>query len=360
MIIAILLFFTYLIIENLLVKYYRSKIPHVIHVNGIRGKTGVSRLIDSELREQGYRVLTKTTGSNAMYINVDGIEYPIKRLGQPNIYEQIKFLRRAYKSKVDFLVIECMAVNPIYQYIAQHRILNADIGVITNVRYDHIFEMGFTLSDIAISLSNTVPKDGQLFTVKQTDTDNIFKEKCKELHSEFFVIDNCEDPLDTNISLANKVCAQFNNHEANNTYLKNTIVDYGANKLYQANDGYQYNFYNLFSVNDPQSASMLVDKIETKFKENIYIYNNRRDRPDRIILFFKYFFDDSTDYKVYVIGENYNLAKKIFSKKSNIEILDSIDIYEADTLYIGLGNIKGKGMNIIDEFEGRTKWIIIL
>lgn len=355
MIIAILLFFTYLIIENLLVKYYRSKIPHVIHVNGIRGKTGVSRLIDSELREQGYRVLTKTTGSNAMYIDVEGIEYPIKRLGQPNIYEQIKFLKRAYKSKVDFLVIECMAVNPTYQYIAQHRILNADIGVITNVRYDHIFEMGFSLNDIAISLSNTVPKGGQLFTVEQMNTDMIFKEKCKALNSEFFVIDNCEDPLDTNIALANRVCAQFNNHKSDNSYLKNTIIDYGANKLYQINDGYKYNFYNLFSVNDPQSAYMLVDKVKDKFKNTIYIYNNRRDRPDRIILFYKYFFDDITDYKIYVIGENFNLAKRIFAKKSNIKILDTIDIYEEDTLYIGLGNIKGKGMNIIDEFEGRAK-----
>ena len=36
---------------------------HVIHVSGIRGKTGVCRLLDAHLRGAGLRVFTKTTGS---------------------------------------------------------------------------------------------------------------------------------------------------------------------------------------------------------------------------------------------------------------------------------------------------------
>lgn len=46
-------------------------------------------------------------------------------------------------------MIECMALQPEYQRCAQHRILQADVGVITNVRHDHADVMGDSLPEIA-------------------------------------------------------------------------------------------------------------------------------------------------------------------------------------------------------------------
>ena len=57
-----------------------------------------------------------------------------------------------------------MAVKPELQHICENKILDSDIGVITNVREDHLDEMGKTLDEIAESLSNTIPKNGAFFT----------------------------------------------------------------------------------------------------------------------------------------------------------------------------------------------------
>ena len=47
---------------------------YVIHVNGIRGKSTTTRLIEAGLRESGLKVFCKTTGTLPMIIGVDGVE----------------------------------------------------------------------------------------------------------------------------------------------------------------------------------------------------------------------------------------------------------------------------------------------
>lgn len=61
----------------------RRSFRHVIHVNGIRGKTTTCRLIDACLRQAGFRVFTKTTGTDPIYIDTAGVEHPIRRRGPP-------------------------------------------------------------------------------------------------------------------------------------------------------------------------------------------------------------------------------------------------------------------------------------
>ena len=130
----------------------RASLAHVVHVNGTRGKSTVSRLIEAGLRAGGLRVFCKTTGTDPMTIDVKGREEPIHRRGKANIKEQIAILRRAAAQKAQVLVVECMAVHPEYQYAAQHRILKADTVVITNVRRDHTDVMGETLPEICDAL----------------------------------------------------------------------------------------------------------------------------------------------------------------------------------------------------------------
>ena len=128
-----------------------------IHVNGIRGKSTVTRLIAGVLREGVFRTVAKTTGSAARIIHEDGNESPIQRSGAPTILEQIDIIEQHVKPDTQALVIECMAVNPIYQNVSQHQIVKGNITVITNVREDHQDVMGETLPEIADSLSNTIP-----------------------------------------------------------------------------------------------------------------------------------------------------------------------------------------------------------
>ncbi len=140
-----------------------------VHVNGIRGKSTVTRLVAGVLREGGYQTLAKTTGSAAEVIHADGNESPILRSGAATIVEQIDIIRQYVTPETEALVIECMAVSPVYQRVTQEQIVKGTITVITNVREDHQDVMGETLPEIADSLSNTIPYEGTLITAEERE-----------------------------------------------------------------------------------------------------------------------------------------------------------------------------------------------
>lgn len=136
-----------------------AALPVRIHVNGSRGKSSVTRLLAAALREQGIRTVGKVTGSKARLILPDGTEEPVVRLSTPNICEQIAILDRARHERAEAMVMECMAVRPDIQKTAEHQIMQSTIGVITNVRPDHLDVMGPTVDDVAQNLSSTVPRN---------------------------------------------------------------------------------------------------------------------------------------------------------------------------------------------------------
>ena len=74
----------YLAGEKLLLSRCRSSFVHVIHVNGIRGKSSTVRLIDAGLRGGGVRVLSKSTGTLPMILHADGREEQIVRRAPAN------------------------------------------------------------------------------------------------------------------------------------------------------------------------------------------------------------------------------------------------------------------------------------
>jgi poly-gamma-glutamate synthase PgsB/CapB len=83
------------------------------------------------------------------------------------VIEQIGIVRRAAAYRPDALVIECMAVMPDLQEISQDKLIRSDIGVLCNVREDHLAEMGPTLDDVAMSLSRTMPVGGVCVTAER-------------------------------------------------------------------------------------------------------------------------------------------------------------------------------------------------
>ena len=151
-------------LEAYQVKRDRALLQHVVYVNGIRGKSTVTRMIAAGLKSGGWSVFCKTTGTVPRLIGTDGVERPLRRRGKANIREQARVMRMAVREHAQVLVIECMAVDPFLQEISQRKIVRSDIGVITNVRLDHTEEMGLTLEEICDSLSRTIPEHGILYT----------------------------------------------------------------------------------------------------------------------------------------------------------------------------------------------------
>ncbi|MEN6491117.1 MAG: poly-gamma-glutamate synthase PgsB, partial [Rectinema sp.] len=142
-------------------------IPVRILVNGTRGKSTVSRLVAAGLTAGGLRTYAKTTGSAARLILPDLREVSIRRRGsahrRASIMEHRWFVREAHKNGAQALVAECMAIQPETIRTLETRLAHSTIGVITNVRLDHMDTMGTELTSVAEALAESVPEKGRLF-----------------------------------------------------------------------------------------------------------------------------------------------------------------------------------------------------
>ena len=355
--ISFALLLLYFFIEKYINEACLRSFTAVIHVNGIRGKTSTCRYIDAALRSR-YRVFTKTTGTDAKIINVTGEELPVKRRGPANIHEQLRIIRRAKREGAQILILECMAVNPELQKIAQEQIVKSNITVITNVRYDHIFEMGETLEEIAASLSATIPENGTLYTA-DADGARWFEEACRKKNCRL-VLCPSTGTASENIGIARAISASLGvTEEEFEASLPRVKEDFGIRRLYPIRNqkGEVFHFLNLFSANDPQSTVNLVEEVRASYPSVCFLYNHREDRPDRALLFARYFFSRYRDCTVFLTGRGAPLPKRLF-QQAGIKDLRIVSDYRdclremaAGSLLIGIGNIKGPGYRLIEELE---------
>jgi len=276
-----------LVAEDRLARRDRAKLEHVIYVNGIRGKSTVTRLIDAGLRAGGWRVFCKTTGTVPMVIGTDNVSRPLVRHGRANIKEQLRVMHRAVREGAQVLVIECMAVDPFLQKLSQERMVRSDIGVITNVRLDHTAEMGPTLEEICDSLSGTIPQDGVLFTADETFfsrlADNGKKRNCRvELTRPEDTLPRLDFP--ENLALALAVCRELGvDRDAALGGMENFQPDPYALSAVTLRGGAV--LVNALSVNDPQSTQAVYRRVSglpgLQGRRLVLLLNNRPDRGYR-------------------------------------------------------------------------------
>lgn len=375
--VLIFLFFSYFIFEKIKNDRNRKRIKYLIHVNGIRGKSTVSRLIDAGLREAGFKVFTKITGTSPRIIDTAGVEKEILRKGKANIREQIKAINWACKEGAEILILECMAVNPEFQKITEEKILKADIAVITNVREDHLDEMGENLSEIAKSLANTIPQKGKLITAAENYFD-FFKKEAEKKSSQVFLVDEnkIEDKKEyekidfpINVALALETCKQlYVDEKILLKGMKKYKKDSGVLKIYylKINDKKIF-FINAMAANDPDSTEIILEKIKKDrcWRENkkILLLNNRKDRISRAEQHVKLIKKIENKFDgIIIFGENRNLLKKMVLKEnispSKVSIKkDSRFLNEIteNSLIYAIGNICGRGKELVEFFESREE-----
>jgi len=359
-----------------------NSIPIRIHVNGTRGKSTTTRLIAAGLREAGFKVLAKTTGTLPRLILENGTETPLKRRGNPNIIEQLKIFKEAVKRKVDILVVECMAISPEPQWVSEHKMVKSTIGVITNVREDHLEDVGPGLNNMAESLKLTIPQKGVLVTAEK-DYFSLFKEQADKLMTKIIWADP-DDVSDRtinkfnymnfkeNVSIALRVnkLLKVNEEVALRGMLK-ANPDPGALKVYKLiKEGKIVFFVNAFAVNDRRSALLVWGNVKKIFDLSslpvIGIVNSREDRVLRSIEFSRILATDIILSKIILVGPLSKLAERALLKlkvptdkiinlgrltdtKKVLEV--ALQLTNNKVLLIGLGNTKSMGQNLIEYFN---------
>ena len=368
--IASLSYLCYLCIEAIQVRKLRKRLKKVIHINGIRGKSTVSRLVDAGLRSAGYKVFTKTTGTSPRIIDVHNAEREIPRQGKANIREQIQALRWAVRQHADILIVECMAVKPVLQAVCEHAILRSDVTAITNVRADHLDEMGKTLDEIAVSLSNTIPDHAAFFTADAAYFD-FFTQQCAPKHTKVFLSGDLQDAyraidFPDNVALALDICAYLGVDKTKALEgMKNYRKDPGCFTIisYRNEQKQTLFFINTLAANDPQSTEIILKKAASQdywHHKRFLLINNRTDRMSRLEQYVQFAVAHQELFDIILISGE---SKQLFYQRlqqhinnANIIIVDNVQYFETlkeDAVIFAAGNICRSGKILADYFEQR-------
>ena len=285
-----------LALERYLHARARRRIPIRVHVNGIRGKSSVTRLIAAGLREGGIKTWAKVTGTLPNVVDEHGREIPIVRHSSPSIGEQRAIVMAAAARGVEAVVVECMAVQPMYQKVTEESIMQASIGVITNVRPDHLESMGTTLESIAHSLANTIPRKGVLFTTEGPMFE-VLRARAAAAGTRVIQVDagSVEDGVmdqfsylehKENVALALAVCEHLGvEREVAIRGMVKCRPDPGALRLADLQQGGKtFHFINALAANDPQSTFQIYQQLVEGISWQcpcLVVVNTRKDRPLR-------------------------------------------------------------------------------
>lgn len=358
-------------------------VPIRVHVNGTRGKSSVARLIAAGLRAGGIRTVAKTTGSAARYIHPDGSEEAVSRPGPPNIREQLHVVRSAVREKAQALVLECMAIRPDLQWLSEHKIIKSTIGVITNVRPDHLDVMGPTVGDVAVALAGTVPDGGVLFTAEHERLAPIARAAESAGVELREVLPEAEDASVVggfphiehveNVVLALAVCEHLGvAPDVAVKGMREATPDPGALTVHRVRDGgKEIEFVAAFAANDRESTLTVwetIDPTSDPDRRVIVIASMRADRPHRAFEFGEIISED-------IEADHFILAGSLTRPVRNValahglpagkivdmggrpptEIFDKVlELTPDRSIVVGVGNIGGAGSGILALFRERS------
>ncbi|CRK56730.1 Poly-gamma-glutamate synthase subunit PgsB/CapB [Alloactinosynnema sp. L-07] len=357
-----------------------NRIEHRVLVNGIRGKSSITRLCAGALRGGGLVTAAKTTGTAARFIHPDGSEEPVyRKFGIANIVEQIGIVRRAAAYAPDVLVIECMAVMPDLQEINQAKLIKSTIGVLCNVREDHLAEMGPTLDDVARSLSRSMPYGGVCVTAERERLPILLEEAAKR-DCELIAVDP-ESVTDEemagfswvtfkeNVAIALEVAALLGvNRRLALEGMWAARPDPGvlSVKRYLAGDGKVVRLANVFAANDPESTLMNIQRLldQGAIERPLHlVINCRPDRVERNGQMGAIVADIDPD-RVLLIGEPTRSARQTVPAEWQDRIVDlggtrpAADLLTAilagiddEAALVAVGNIHGQGELLLEELD---------
>jgi len=307
-------------------------VPIRIHVNGTRGKSTVTRLIWAALREAGIPALGKTTGAGARLLFPDGSERPLSRRGKTNIREQLHALRLAKETGAQAAVLECMALAPELQWVAEQSMVRATIGVITNVRTDHTEVMGRSLDEIAGCLSNTIPHRSVL-VLGDPALESLFSARASQRGSRIVVartelsLPGKGESAPEAAALGTTLGFRFEENRATALAvtrvlgiadevalegMRRTPSDPGTALTGAARFGERILPYlDAGSANDPESFKQVFDLFRAGLRHSdvasrpmILVYNHRSDRPHRLMNFAASAFASAGGSPVLITGEH--------------------------------------------------------
>ncbi|MEM7158554.1 MAG: hypothetical protein AAF799_37285 [Myxococcota bacterium] len=352
----------------------RKKIPLCIGGWGTRGKSGTERIKAGLFHGLGYQVFSKTTGCEAMMIHSvpegpPAEVFVFRPYGKATIWEQRNLLELGAALEADVFLWECMALNPKYVEIIQHKWMRDDLSTLTNAYPDHEDIQGPAGMDVANTISRFIPDDGIILT-SEINFLPLFREVCRERDSELVAIGPHEGDLiapelldlfpyqehPRNIALVAQMAEQLDvDHDlAIVTMAQHVVADLGVLKSYPPVRvcGRVLKFINGCSANEragflgnwERTGCAALAESEDPEQLVITVVNNRDDRISRSEVFGRILVNDCVVDRHVLIGTNLRgllsyLRGSMAIFLQNIQLVRAADLEDPEGRERALGRL---------------------
>ncbi|WP_146204369.1 hypothetical protein [Massilia glaciei] len=150
----------------------RNSIPLVVGGWGTRGKSGTERLKAAMFNAQGYSIMSKTTGCEAMFVYAPPHGelremFLFRPYDKATIWEQYNVVRLASELECEVFLWECMALTPSFVHLLQRSWMRDDYSTLTNTFPDHEDLQGPAGIDIPQVMTQFIPKRRVLLTTEE-------------------------------------------------------------------------------------------------------------------------------------------------------------------------------------------------
>ena len=338
------------------VRGYRKELPLSIGGWGSRGKSGTERLKAALFNGLGFRVFSKTTGTDAMFLmGVPGLfltEIPLFRpYGKASIHEQRTCLRQAATGQTDVFLWECMALNPRYVQILSHDWMRDDIATVTNTYPDHEDIQGPTGVDVANTISKFLPEKSRAITMEQ-QMYPVLAYRARSVGTDLKVVNPAiawlipqeylermpylEHPL--NVALVLELANELGVDEDEALYLMGTFLvpDIGALKTYPEIREAQrtFSFANTMAANERAGFVASLERLglldwdtnDNLIKRTVLVVNNRADRPARSHEFAAAIVQEASVNGIIIIGSAQRHFYQLLMKYLNAYYRESLSL----------------------------------
>ena len=374
---SLILFLLFLVWERVSLRRRQARIPLRIAVTGTRGKSSIVSLLAAVFREDGRRVLAKTTGSEALLILPDGSREEVVRSGMPSILEQKQLVRRAVREKADCLIAEIMSIQPENHFVESRMILQPHAVVITNVRRDHTEAMGKTEAQIASVLGLAICPGAAVFLPEAAVRD-CFQGEARRCGATLVPVAPgaaaaileqapglARQEFAANLDLVFAVASHFG--IAATTILeglRKAQHDIGGLKIWRFSPDAAHPpwlLINAFAANDPESTFQVMSRVSEIFPQAgsgmTGILNLRADRAARTLQWIEALKQGGLGRfrRLYVTGGH---ARVVRRRLPGVELLDTSSPEEMtrsvcsetgnERIVFGFGNIMGSGRLLVD------------
>lgn len=375
------LFLFALAVERARLEKLRKRVPLRVCVTGTRGKSTVTRLVASILRESGRRVLAKTTGSKPVLILPDGGEREVERPGPPSVLEQKRVLALASRLGAEAVVAEMMSVRPECLAVESGRIFKPGLLLLTNVRLDHEEEMGSTKADIAASLAAAI-SEGAMVLVPEEEGYPVFEWLARERGAGHRTIPRGRAsgslfPENERLALAAAAALGIDEATARRG-LERAKADFGSLAVFTLASpltGKTWRFISAFAANEPESSSRALASLDSRHPGwppfRIALFALRPDRGGRTRQWLRAFEDGffAGFSRLVFIGEGARAAVRACRRRrrTGIEVTavefrqprDIMDrlwpLADGEAVVVGLGNIVGLGAALVETWSAMEK-----